>query len=72
MDILAINFISRAQKKQLKISWDFPSDPVVKNPPCNAGDAGSIPSRETKIPRAVMQLSPRAMEPTCHGAQVLD
>ena len=24
-------------------SGDFPSGPVVKNPPCNAGDSGSIP-----------------------------
>ena len=39
---------------------DFPSGPVVKNPPSNAGDAGLIPGRETKIPHAVGQLSPRA------------
>ena len=24
-------------------TWDFPGGPVVKNPPFNAGDAGSIP-----------------------------
>ena len=23
-------------------SWDFPGDPVVKNPPANEGDTGSI------------------------------
>ena len=23
--------------------WDFPGDPVVKNPPANLGDTGSIP-----------------------------
>ena len=23
--------------------WDFPGDPVVKNPPATAGDTGSIP-----------------------------
>ena len=39
---------------------DFPGGPVVKNPSCNAGEAGSIPGRGTKIPRAVGQLSPRA------------
>ena len=39
---------------------DFPGNPVVKNLPSNAGDAGSIPGRETKIPHAVGQLSPRA------------
>ena len=25
--------------------WDFPGDPVVKNPPCNSGDMGSIPGQ---------------------------
>ena len=33
---------------------------MVKNPPTNAGDAGSIPGRETKIPRSAGQPSPRA------------
>ena len=36
---------------------DFPGGPVVKNPPCNAGDEGSIPGRGTKIPYASGQLS---------------
>ena len=27
----------------LKETWDFPSGPVVKNPPVNAGDTGSTP-----------------------------
>ena len=39
---------------------DFPGGPVVKNPPSNAGDMGSIPGWGTKIPHAVGQLSPRA------------
>ena len=49
------------------LSWDFPDGPVVKNPPSSAGDAGSIPGRETKIPHAAGQLSPRAAttEPVC-------
>ena len=34
--------------------------PVVKNPPSNAGDTGSIPGRGTKIPHATGQLSPCA------------
>ena len=34
--------------------------PVVKNLPSNAGDAGSISGRGTKIPRAAGQLSPCA------------
>ena len=33
---------------------------MVKNPPSNAGDAGSIPGQGTKIPHAVRQLSPCA------------
>ena len=29
---------------EIKIQyWDFPSGAVVKNPPANAGDTGSIP-----------------------------
>ena len=39
---------------------DFPSNPVVKSPPSNAGVTGSIPGRGTKIPHAVGQLSPHA------------
>ena len=38
--------------------WDFLGGPVVKNPPYNAGDAGSIPGQGTKIPHAMGQLSP--------------
>ena len=51
---------------------DFPGGPVVKNPPSKAGDAGSIPGRGTKIPRAVGQLSPHAAttEPARSGARV--
>ena len=41
---------------------DFPGGPVVKNPPANAGHAGSIPGRGTKIPHAKGQLSLRALE----------
>ena len=33
---------------------------MVKNPPSNAGDAGSIPGQGTKIPYATGQLSPHA------------
>ena len=42
---------------QFKISWVFPGSPVVKNLPSNAGDAGSIPGRGTKIPHAAGKLS---------------
>ena len=48
---------------------DFPGGAVVKNPPSNAGDVGSIPGRGTKIQHAAGQLSPRAAatEPACHN-----
>ena len=36
---------------------DYPGGPVVKNPPCNAGDLGSIRGWGTKIPHATEQLS---------------
>ena len=51
--------------------WDFPGGPVVKNPPSNVGDAGSIPGRGTKIPHASGQLSPHATttEPVRSGAR---
>ena len=39
---------------------NFPGGPVVKNPPCNAGDVGPTPGQGTKIPHALAQLSPRA------------
>ena len=33
--------------------WGLPCGLVVKNPPCNAGDMGSIPGQGTKIPCAM-------------------
>jgi len=39
--------------------WDFPSGPAVKNLPCNAGYASSIPHPLTKIPHAAGQLNPQ-------------
>ena len=39
---------------------DSPGGAVVKNPPSNAGDAGSSPGWATKIPHAAGQLSLRA------------
>lgn len=33
---------------------------VLKNPPCNAGDVGSIPGKGTKVPHVAEQLSPGA------------
>ena len=34
----------------------FPGGPMVKNPPCNARDAGWIPGWGIKIPHASEQL----------------
>ena len=44
---------------------------MVKNPPFNAGDLGSIPGQGTKIPHAGGQLSLRAAasEPVRSGAR---
>ena len=39
---------------------DFPGGPMIKNPPCNAGDVGSIPGWGTKMPHAAEKLSLRA------------
>ena len=47
----------RKENEQKRQQRDFPGGPVVKNPPTNAGDAGSIPGQGTKIPRAAGQLS---------------
>ena len=41
-------------------SRDFPSCPVVKNPPCNIGNVGLIHGLGTKILHAKQQLSPHA------------
>ena len=56
--------------------------PVVKDPPCTAGDVGSVSGWRTKIPHdteqlsckllslsAVLERSPRSAvkDPTCHG-----
>ena len=37
---------------------DFPGSPVVKNPPCNAGDVGSVSVQWSNIPHTTGQLSP--------------
>ena len=46
---------------------DFPGGPVVRNLPCNAGDAGSIPGRGTNTQHAAGQLSSHTTttESTC-------
>ena len=61
---------AKINSKQIKAKRrGFPGGPVVKNPPSNAGDAGSIPGWGTKIPHAAGQLSLCATttEPTRHN-----
>ena len=45
-----LDFVSEAARTEkwvllvvLKVTADFPDDPVVNNPPAKAGDMGSIP-----------------------------
>ena len=45
------------EEAKAAVPGDFPGGPVVKNLPCSAGDIGSIPAWETRIPHAVEQLS---------------
>ena len=45
----------------------LPGGPVVKNLPCNAEDADSIPGQGTKIPHATVQLSPRVTARACEA-----
>ena len=52
---------------------DFLGGPVVRNKPCNAGDADLIPGGVTKILHAMEQLSPcatatHALEPLRHNS----
>ena len=51
---------------------DFPGGPVVKNPPSNAGDTGSMPGRGTKVLCVSGQpsLYTATTEPTCRSLRV--
>ena len=44
--------------RNIKLSETPPGGPVIKNPPCNAVDVGSVPGREVEIPHAAKQLRP--------------
>ena len=58
---------NKRKKRKRKYRRDFPGGPVVKNPPYNAGEAGSTPGQGTKILYAAGQLSLCAAttEPAC-------
>ena len=60
MSVYTINIWDISTSGKYYQNWiyrDFPGGPGVKNPPSNAGDTGSIPGQETKIPHATGQLS---------------
>ena len=52
------------------LPWDFPGVPVVKNPPFNAEDTGSIPGRGTKTPHTVGRLNPCTTTGEAHIPQL--
>ena len=60
---LKIHVNTHAARTSLAAQW-------LRLCPSNAGDAGLIPGRGTKIPHAAEELSPRATttEPVCSGA----
>ena len=68
---MSLFYLVQNQKFKKAISGGLPGVSVVKNLPSNAGDAGSIPGRGTKIQHAVGQLSPRTStrerKPTRHS-----
>ena len=44
----------------------FPGGPVVKNPPCNAGDASSVPGPgRSHMPRGNWACAPQLLKPEC-------
>ena len=54
---LSLTIKQKMERYQLEIQeGDLPGGPVVKNPPCDAGDAGSILGWGAGIPRAAEQL----------------
>ena len=66
--LCSIALISRATQIET-YHEDFPSDPVVKNMPCNAGDTGSVPGLgrshmlQSNEARELQLLKPTCLEP---------
>ena len=54
----SLRIISYAHRGLKTLLGGLPWCPVVKNPPSNTGDTGSIPGQGTKIPHAQEQVSP--------------
>ena len=65
----ASSTIRRANQNQRE--GDFPSGPVIKHPPCNAGDSGLIPCQGTRTPHAMEQLKAPVpqLESSCTAAK---
>ena len=59
--------IQYMKKLKTRFMRYLPGGPVVKNPSCNAGDAGLIPGCGTKIPHAVGQ---RCLRAATHAPQL--
>ena len=67
-DLQGLFLFERKKKKPQNLKYsifflnvrDFSGGPVVKNPPWDVGDVGSIPGWRTGIPHAEQQLSPCA------------
>ena len=57
--------------KESKDNWtgDFPGGPEVKNPPCNAGDRGSIPDQGNKILYATGILENPKLGSLCYNEE---
>ena len=45
MLLISLTKLIKKKKKKKQQCRDFPGDPVVKNPPSDAWDAGSIPGQ---------------------------
>ena len=70
------------EKNKIGLAAGFPGGSVIKSPPFNAGDVGSIPGRGTKISHATKAKSwnywshkrvraPRRKDPRWHSLYVL-
>ena len=52
-----VNSSHRVGSPKETLLGDFPGGPVVKNPPANVRDEGSIPGQGTKIPHAMGHIT---------------
>ena len=57
------------QRNMLRILWDFPGGPGVKNLPSDVGNGGLIPDWGTKIAHALRQLRQHTATREVHALQ---